>query len=292
MRFILVVLAISLTPFAMGHGIDGCIAGNQMNTLYGGGRNSYLHLQEVHFRGTSQQLDFWGYEYKAKSIAWSTLLTGRVVLNEKWALIGFANFYHERQVGVDLTTKNSSLGDMRLMAEYSVIRMTREHKWLDLSLFGGLELPTGKMSYETYLRNFSVGSGSIDLPLGLNFSYRSDRNGLRAQSFYLFNGLTNFGNYQYGNMLSFSSAYFRSFDKLLLSCGAMVLRTGNDQIESMGVVYEQNNSVITGAITLESQYQLNKWGLGANLNLPLVTIQEAKSFDNYYWAGLSVSRLL
>ncbi len=145
-------------------------------------------------------------------------LWGRMVLSERIQLFGFLPFSNIVKTEDGQTFKQNGLGDISVMAMYSVINQrqsTSSPLIQNLQIGGGIKLPTG--SYDIisadgiYVPGAQLGSGSVDILANLSYIIRYEKIGLSVESSYRYNN-TNKLDFQFGDRFTNAARLFYRLD--------------------------------------------------------------------------------
>lgn len=200
-------------------------------------------------------------------------LYGRFFPFKRVQVMAFVPYRFDEQATSAVTKKNSGLGDITALANYSIFNGLMDgesssaftHSFL---VGGGLKLPTGKFRYnendplQVANANFQLGTGSLDFILNAFYTLNWKKWGLSANFSRKFN-TKNAEDYRFGNQLYGTADLFHTF-----SLGRLSL------MPSIGIYGEysehgrQNDVVldITGGTIVNGSAGLNlfaeKWMLG------------------------------
>ncbi len=207
-------------------------------------------------------------------------LYGRFFPFKRVQVMAFVPYRFDEQATSAITKKNSGLGDITALANYSIFNGLMDgesssaftHSFL---VGGGLKLPTGKFRYnendplQVANANFQLGTGSLDFILNAFYTLNWKKWGLSANVSRKFN-TKNAEDYRFGNQLYGTADLFHTF-----SLGRLSL------MPSIGIYGEysehgrQNDVVldITGGTIVNGSAGLNlfaeKWMLGITAQKPV-----------------------
>lgn len=207
----------------------------------------------------------------------TTELWGRWYPLKRLQLFAFVPFqYFKREEGKTVTTV-SGLGDITLVANYSLIDNTGDlsRKWQHLfQAGGGIKLPTGKNGLSdpggNIYQNFQPGSSSTDFILNAVYTLRHNQWGLNTDASYRIN-TTNKESYRFGNRFNTSlrAFYWQSLGKnvsLLPYAGVMYEHAAADREKSKNKDYTGGDMVHA---SVGADVYFKRFSAGAQLQTPV-----------------------
>ncbi|MEI9918334.1 MAG: hypothetical protein WDO14_05965 [Bacteroidota bacterium] len=223
-KLLIVVMMMLIAGQASACDVCGCsLGGNYFGILPFYGKN-FVGLRW-------SQAQFHSYIYPTQNIpaqeshdTYSKVeLWSRYHLTKKIQLFAFVPYVYNNMNGTDQVVHAQGLGDMNLMANYSLINNSESNSdWKHtLMAGGGVKLPTGKFSLydkgKIINRNFQMGTGSVDFTANAVYTIRYKKTGLNFETGYKMNTRNNDG-YLFGNQFRFSSQVFfwQQFGKISL----------------------------------------------------------------------------
>lgn len=258
--------------------ICGCGVGNfymgnlpRFKTSFIGLRYHYMRYQTVLASDPSQ----FSNDYYKTAELW-----GGINLGSRWQALVFAPYRINRKVSDDGIVESSGLGDISVLAQYSLLHTrtagTRAAIDQQLWLGAGLKFATGK--YHLALSdpdanigdaNSQAGTGSTDILLTAMHTLNTGRLGLTNTASYKMNTVNSSG-YRFGNRFSLSSAVYYRLPVAGLSVSP-----------SLGLLYEHaasnkyEQAVVDGTggysllLTEGLELNLNRINIGFNMQLPV-----------------------
>ncbi|MEJ0030281.1 MAG: hypothetical protein WDO15_07900 [Bacteroidota bacterium] len=147
----------------------------------------------------------------------------RYHLTRRIQLFAFVPYMYNNMNGTDQVVDAHGLGDINLMANYTLINNSEGGSDWKHTLIagGGIKLPTGKFSLydkgKIINRNFQMGTGSVDFTASAVYTIRYKKTGLNFETGYKMNTHNKDG-YHFGNQFRFSSQVFfwQQFGKVSL----------------------------------------------------------------------------
>jgi hypothetical protein len=196
-----------------------------------------------------------------------------VNLGSRWQVLAFLPYSINQQNSDDGMMQTQGLGDATLIANYSLMNMTRENGIAhQLWLGGGIKLPTGKFELDpdnlVASANNQPGTGSLDYLANFTYVFRSNEWSLNSNINYKINQSADA--FKFGNRLAGSAFIFRS----LYTIKATYRPNAGLLFENLQA--SRNNSLKvdgTGGYTLLAvgglETTLNHMTVGFNAQLPL-----------------------
>ena len=213
--------------------------------------------------------------YSASNEYFKTLdIWGRYSFGKRFQLMGFVPYKLNKRLNSSSAIELKGVGDASILLNYQLIKLDNNKKWKQSLLVGiGAKLPTGKFdaiqNHSFINENIQLGTGSVDVPFGINYSIRKEKLGVHVEVNYKANS-TNKQHFKFGN--KFSSA-FRLFYQTKFKEFAL--------IPQIAMNYEHNNSnrrekiaeEFTNGFGVQNQYGIDiyykKFGLNIQYSLPL-----------------------
>lgn len=200
-------------------------------------------------------------------------LWGGVNISKRWQLLMFLPYAINRQSTDDGVKQTNGIGDITLLANYSVFKTTSESgAGHQLWLGGGLKLPTGEFSVDQVdlvaTANNQPGSGSLDYVLNVMHNFHFGDWGTSSVVNYKINQSAN--GFQFGNRLAASGFVYRTFSTLpaQLSPNVGLLYENLAQNKQHEVTLgSTGGSCLLAAAGLETS--VRKFIVGFNVQLPV-----------------------
>jgi len=200
----------------------------------------------------------------------------------KIQVMAFIPYLSIHKLGDDGTVNSRGLGDITVLANYQVFSKTKMGNETKSSitntlwLGGGIKLPTGKSTVDVSDFEFTVGdfsgtpgTGSTDYIINATHNLIIGNNGIVTNFAYRINTV-NPQQFQYGNRIYFSAAYFRS-----LSVETLVIRPTlglnlvvNEANRYLGQEVDGSNGYLLSGM-MGVNLQKGKVGLLLNSSLPV-----------------------
>lgn len=138
-------------------------------------------------------------------------LWGRYVLSNRIHLFAFLPYKISQRSVNNITTNVQGIGDASLMANIIIINIQKDIWKQALQIGGGVKLPTGKYKIiEDGLllhSNIQPGTGSIDIPMNMQYTLRYKAIGMNAEMNYTVNGSNKMHN-TFGNKSTSTLRFF------------------------------------------------------------------------------------
>ncbi|HWA34259.1 MAG TPA: hypothetical protein VG737_09030 [Cyclobacteriaceae bacterium] len=140
-------------------------------------------------------------------------LWGRYYLTKRIQLFAFIPYVYNDMNGTDQVVFAQGLGDVVLLANYTLFNTGEDNSDFKHSLIagGGIKLPTGKFSLtdkgKIINRNFQMGTGSTDFNLNAVYTFRYRKTGVNLETGYKINTRNSSG-YLFGNQFRASAQIF------------------------------------------------------------------------------------
>lgn len=146
----------------------------------------------------------------AKDYFFNVNLVARIVLRQRLQVSVIVPYRNNHREEGTTTRKKSGLGDASLHVHWLAIQPGNRSWKHSLQLSAGLEAPTGEFEFSHDIPvSLQCGSGSWDMPLGLNYSLKKNNTGLNLEAMARINGPSE-GVFQAGNTATISSrAYYQ-----------------------------------------------------------------------------------
>lgn len=278
------------------HGIDGCISGNLMGGFTGYDRGNRIGIKQFYFSGSSQRTNFWGQEVTDYAKSGATFVSGNFSLSRRWSIMLNTSYYINYESLSGEVSNEFGWGDSRAVASYAFhVRVKDSTSFSRASISAGIELPTGKLSQNPVVGNFSTGSGSYDFPFSANYILSHRNKGFKASGFYLLNGRNpqfSFP-YKYGNAGGLTLSIFKNFVvgnwQYSLAAGPSVLYSGDDVYEHEPEHFVISNGYAAAFAQGEFAVRHRAWALNTALSIPVYTARAEELYDQFRWLEVGLS---
>jgi hypothetical protein len=205
-------------------------------------------------------------------------LWGGMKLGKKWQLTGFMPYNINRQHSDDGKRRSNAIGDITLIANYTVLNIansTTNKKLLThrLLIGGGVKLPTGKFNADPDEiipdANNQPGTGSVDYLVNAMYSFHKSNWGINSNVTYKVNGSSS--SFHFGNRLNVSSYFFKTFNckstAFNPNVGVTFENLNSNQLDKVGIA-STGGSVMLAAAGLEMG--IKRMIIGVNVQQPFI----------------------
>ena len=200
---------------------------------------------------------------------------GRIPVSKKIQITALVPYHFHENEKTTGTQSISGMGDITVMALYTVFETTRDTAVFKhtVQLGGGVKAPTGKYNKEnngSVNPSFQVGTGSWDYVLATEYIVRKDNLGLNAMLNYTIK-TENADHYQFGNQFNYGSTLFYAFSTAKMSYVPQLGIAG--EVTESNKEYGQNTlkttsgDIFFGKIGME--IGRDRFSLGLNAMLPI-----------------------
>lgn len=221
----------------------------------------------------------------------TTQVWAKIPVTDKIQIAALIPYHFHDRALTSGTEKISGLGDMTIMATYSVYQTQKDSAVFahNLQVGGGVKIPTGKFKESNNLgtvnQSFQLGTGSWDYLLLTEYVIKRKDLGLNTMLNYTLK-TENDKKYQFGNQLNYGSTLFYLLD---LNSVQLVPQFG-----LAGEIYETNKQYgekipDTSGDVVFSKFGIevgkDKFSVGVNAMLPLnQNLSSGRIEANYRWS--------
>jgi len=221
----------------------------------------------------------------------TTQVWAKIPITDKIQITALIPYHFHDRALTSGTEKMSGLGDVTIMATYSVYQTQKDSAVFahNLQVGGGIKMPTGKFKESNNLgtvnQSFQLGTGSWDYLLLTEYVIKRKDLGLNTMLNYTLK-TENDKRYQFGNQLNYGSTLFYLLD---LNSVQLV-----PQLGLAGEIYETNKQYgeavpDTSGNVLFSKFGIevgkDKFSVGVNAMLPLSqNLSSGRIEANYRWS--------
>lgn len=258
---VMVLLAIMLVINDSAHACDIC--GCSANGNYLGILPQYQYhtigIRQLNRTFISTHKGLFGSDDEHTNEQFSTSeLRGKWVVNEQWQLMAIVPVHQLKQSGAS-NKQVTGIGDVSLLVSRVIASTadTSANLWRHgLIAYTGLKVPTGKCDNvftesSAYVPSMQLGTGSVDINVGVNYTARRLKFGTNVEFNYQKNG-GNKLDYQFGDRVSSALRFFWCEGALRIK-GAIIPQVGV-QLDWAQKDYEQKSNQIIN--DLSGGYQL------------------------------------
>jgi hypothetical protein len=194
-------------------------------------------------------------------------------IGKKFQLLAFVPFNINKQTSDDGVNNNSGLGDITLIANYSVFsKKSHGNIKHELWIGGGVKLPTGKFNADQDellpTANNQAGSGSLDFLVNGIYALHIKKWGVSSTVTYKMNSSTS--DFKFGNRLAANTyaSYSIAAPKVTYSPNAGLLFENLEANKLSGKAVEASSGrTFQGALGMD--VIMRRFAIGANVQLPI-----------------------
>jgi|KBSSwiStaDraftv2_1062776.scaffolds.fasta_scaffold56422_4 hypothetical protein len=196
-------------------------------------------------------------------------------IGKKWQVLTFVPYNFNHQVSDEGVSNLNGIGDIAVLANYSVFDINSKNISQQLKIGGGVKLPTGKFDVDqtdpdvAAIANTQIGSGSVDFMLVGMYSLRMNRIGIVSTASYKINS-SNKDDYKFGNKFSANSFVYYSTRISSVSVspnlGLLYEHADAAQLQKNQIDLTRGSSLMGSA---GAEFNFNKIAVGFNAQLPI-----------------------
>ncbi|MEZ4911959.1 MAG: hypothetical protein R2774_13990 [Saprospiraceae bacterium] len=275
-RISIVILLLALGYFSRACDVCGCTSGTQFLGVLPFYQKHLLGIRYLHksFDIYHPKIFIDDIETNSKDVLTQVDLWYRFQWNTRFQLLTFVPYrsYYQKEHTNIFT--NSGLGDISILGNVTFLDAYTNNNVRHTLLFGaGIKLPTGAnntMQNGVLLSQFKqMGSGSVDIPMQMQWFVRKSNFGLKLEGQYKYN-MTNSDGYKYGNNLSSAADIIfwkESADwKIIPQIGLAYESVAKDHNNGFPVALT-GVEALYGRASIDMYYR--KIGIGISLQVPI-----------------------